>query len=175
MKINMVSENKLTSGRIREEKLYGEFRGMSDLRKLSYVRDAINISKRLMDGEEVNIDEIAKLRIEAVNDTRNLKGDFVLSVFLHMEEQWRRNRGWGKGRTMLITEDEIYRILKNDYTKELSALQFCREEGITDDRYYKIRNSGVKQESTLKKIEKARERLSRGIREGRVKKKSKGE
>lgn len=135
--------NRRLTGRISPEKLNEPFK-RTDLLDLQYIEHAKNVALRMKKGEYVHPDEIIDIRLDAVNDRKNLKGDFVISVFLELIEQGVKFERWEKGKSIRVNADLAKRIFENEVTKKLSVTEFCKENQLTRNKYYRIANCDVK-------------------------------
>lgn len=136
--------------KICDQKLYAEFDSFDAL-NIEYVEKAKGIAERIFNKEEVSIAEIAEIRLKAVMDKTHLKGDFVITVFLVMQEQMklkelelREFKPWRGGKRLKLTEKTIRKIYRNHFVKDKTVTEFCKENRITRCKYYRVVNCDVK-------------------------------
>lgn len=123
----------------------------ADLLETDYIRKAKDIAFRMNAGEDVPLDEINEIRLAAVNDRTNLKGDFVISVFLELMESGVKFERWERGRAIKISDKMARKIFANEVTRELNVTAFCKENRLTRPKYYRVANCDVK--DPIKKAE----------------------
>lgn len=152
-----------TSKRISKAKLNSAL-NLGQVSRTAYFKLAGKIAKDIMNDKEPCPGEIARVRVDAVNDKSNLKGDFVIAVSLELNS-YKVNNSWGKGRTMLVTKEFAELVFEHDLKRVRNVAKFCRENNITRDRYYKIRNIDVKQEATRKLLLKAKQKAKKRFEE----------
>lgn len=148
-----VRKRRLGEGRISKQKLEEPFK-RADLLNMPYVEHAKSIARRIMNGEYVSQDEIIDVRLDAVNDRNNLKGDFVISVFLELMEQGVKFDRWEKGKAVKISDQMARKIFENEITRELNVTAFCQENRLTRNKYYRIANCDVKDADKRAELEK---------------------
>lgn len=140
--------------RISKEKLEKPFERMNTL-ELEYVRQAKDIARRLNAGEEVPQWEIAEVRLGAVNDRCNLKGDFVISCYLDMFDAFER---WTEGKSLKASDALIKSVYRNRHRLVVEAGEnktvrdFCKTSGISMSKYYRIAKKDVVNPRTLERL-----------------------
>ena len=147
-----VRKKRLGEGRISKEKLEQPFK-RADLLNMPYVKHAKSVAERMQRGEYVHPDEIIDIRLDAVNDRNNLKGDFVISVFLELLEQGVKFERWEKGKSISVSDSLARKIFTNEVTRELNVTAFCKENRLTRNKYYRIANCDVKNEERKAELE----------------------
>lgn len=138
--------------RISDEKLKAPFERF-DVLELDYVERARDIAIRLSNGGEISQEEIEYVRLAAVNDRQHLKGDFVVSMFLDLVESGVKFNRWEHGKMIHTNEKEVTKVYRNHFSKELSVTEFCRQNAITRNKYYRILNCDVKHLRTKERME----------------------
>lgn len=146
--------------RISKEKLERPFKRF-DVLENEYVVKAKNVALRLKAGEQVPHEEIEEIRLMAVNDRKNLKGDFVISMFLDLVESGVKFERWTKGKSIHTNNKEIEKVFRNHFSKESSVTEFCRENVMTRNKYYRIVNCDVKNEEHVKVLEDIKNRIEK--------------
>lgn len=116
-------KRRMGNGRISPEKLNAPFK-RADLLNMDYVEHAKSVAKRINNGEHVSQDELIDIRLDAVNDRNNLKGDFVISVFLELMEQGVKFDRWEKGKSIRVDRKLAEKIFVNEVTKKLTVTAF---------------------------------------------------
>lgn len=144
--------------RIKPEKLNAPFK-RADLLNIEYVEHAKSVAKRLNNGEYVSQDEIIDIRLDAVSDRKNLKGDFVISVFLELMEQGVKFDRWEKGKSIRIDGDLAKKVFENEVTGKLTVTEFCKQNGLTRNKYYRIANCDVKNSNKKAELEMIKENV----------------
>lgn len=136
-------------GYISDKKLFAPFNRVNTL-DLEYVQQAKELAERIaMHGEDsVTEEELAEVRLGAVADRSNLKGDFVISCFLDMMQFDR----WEGGKRIRVSDDQIARIYRNDMQGG-SVTHFCNNERLTRTKYYRIKNMDVKDAESKERLE----------------------
>jgi hypothetical protein len=153
------------SQRISKAKLEKEFARVNTL-DLDYVKKAKEIAKRLSAGEEVAQCEIAEVRLGAVNDRNNLKGDFVISCYMDMYDTFNR---WTKGKSLNADDNLIKSIYRNGHPLTVKAKEnvpvrkFCEIAGISLAKYYRIANQDVKNPETIERLAALKEQVEREL------------
>lgn len=147
---------------ISEVKLKAGFK-RADTLNLLYVRQAKNIAERIRKGEEVDWKEIAEVRLRAVDDRDNLKGDFVISVFLELMEQGIMFDRWEKGRSIKVSDKLARKVFENELTKEISVTKFCQDNRLTRNKYYRIANCNVKDADKKAELENLKSEVARRL------------
>lgn len=138
--------------RISQSKLEAPFERF-DVLELDYVTRAKDIALRISNGEEVAQHEVESVRLDAVNDRKHLKGDFVISMFLDLVESGVKFQRWEGGKMIHTNEREMTKVFHNHFSGELSVIEFCRRNALTRNKYYRILNCDVKHEETRKKMQ----------------------
>lgn len=133
--------------RISDEKLKAPFERF-DVLELEYVARARDIAIRLSAGEKVSHEEIEYVRLAAVNDRQHLKGDFVISMFLDLVDSGVKFNRWEHGKMIHTNEKEISKVFRNHFSGALSVTEFCRQNAMTRNKYYRILNCDVKHQET---------------------------
>lgn len=153
-------KKRLGTSRISEEKLNAPFK-RADLMNMDYVEHAKSVAKRLNNGEDASQlqDEIIDIRLDAVNDRTNLKGDFVISVFLELMEQGVKFDRWEKGKSIRVDRKLAKKIFVNEVTKKLTVTAFCEQNGLTRNKYYRIANCDVKNSDKKAELEMIKENV----------------
>lgn len=149
-------------GNISDYKLSLPFKRMDVLQK-EYVRKAKDIAIRLNAGKEVRHDEINEIRLLAVNDRNNLKGDFVISVFLELAESGMKFERWDRGKAVKINDKLARKIFENEITRELNVTAFCEKNRLTRNKYYRIAKCDIKDEIKKAELEQLKLEVERGI------------
>lgn len=144
--------------RISPEKLNAPFK-RADLLNIEYVEHAKSVAKRLNNGERVSQAEIIDIRLDAVSDRKNLKGDFVISVFLELMEQGVKFDRWEKGKSIRIDDDLAKKIFENEVTRKLTVTEFCKQNRLTRNKYYRIANCDVKNSDKKAELEMIKENV----------------
>lgn len=163
--------------RITKEKLDKPFERMNTL-DLDYVQKAKDVAKRLNAGEKVEQWEIAEIRLGAVNDRNNLKGDFVISCYMDILESFER---WTKGKSLKATDALIKSVYYNRHEltvkakKNKTVRDFCATSGISCGKYYRIANKDVTNPHTLSRLKKIEQEVDAQIKIEIKKQKNKSE
>ena len=144
--------------RISKEKLDAPFKRF-DVLDIDYVQKAKDVALRLSAGEEVPHQEIEEIRLAAVNDRQHLKGDFVISMFLDLVDSGHKFQRWEHGKMIHTNNREIEKVYRNHFSKELPVTEFCRENAMTRNKYYRILNADVKHEETREKMLAVKEQI----------------
>ena len=141
--------------RISEDKLKAPFERF-DVLDIDYVQKAKEVALKISRGEDVAPEEIELIRLAAVNDRKHLKGDFVISMFLDLVDSGVKFNRWEHGKMIHTNNKEVEKVFRNHFSGALSVTEFCRQNAITRNKYYRILNCDVKHEPTrenLKKIQ----------------------
>lgn len=146
--------------RISKEKLESKFERF-DVLELDYVSRAKDIALRISAGEEVSQQEIIDIRLAAVNDRNHLKGDFVISMFLDLVDSGFKFNRWEHGKMIHTNDREVEKVYRNHFSKGLSVTEFCRQNAMTRNKYYRILNCDVKHEPTKEKMEQIKTRIEK--------------
>lgn len=149
-------------GNISEYKLSLPFK-RTDLLEKEYVRKAKDIAIRMNAGEQVPHEEINEIRLLAVNDRDNLKGDFVISVFLELVESGVNFERWDRGKAVKINDKLARKIFENEITRELTVTAFCEKNRLTRNKYYRIAKCDIKDEIKKAELEQLKIEVERGI------------
>ena len=144
--------------RISESKLKAPFNRF-DVLDIDYVQKAKDVALRLSAGEEVPHEEIEEIRLAAVNDRQHLKGDFVISMFLDLVESGYKFQRWEHGKMIHTNNREVEKVYRNHFSKELSVTEFCRQNAMTRNKYYRILNADVKHEETRENLKEIRAKI----------------
>lgn len=144
--------------RISESKLKAPFNRF-DVLDIDYVQKAKDVALRLSAGEEVPHEEIEEIRLAAVNDRKHLKGDFVISMFLDLVESGYKFQRWEHGKMIHTNNREVEKVYRNHFSKELSVTEFCRQNAMTRNKYYRILNADVKHEETRENLKEIRAKI----------------
>ena len=150
--------------RISESKLKAPFERF-DVLEIDYVQKAKNIALRLSVGEEVPQHEIEEVRLAAVNDRQHLKGDFVISMFLDLVDSGHKFNRWEHGKMIHTNNREVEKVYRNHFSKELSVTEFCRQNAMTRNKYYRILNCDVKHEETRENLKRIRSEIEKEFEE----------
>lgn len=142
-------------GYISDKKLYAPFNRIETV-NLDYVQKAKDIALRMIAGEDVPIEEIAEVRLGAVDDRKNLKGDHTISCFLDAFDDFKR---WEGGKRIRISDDQIARIYRNDMQGG-SVSHFCNNERLTRTKYYRIKNMDVKDAESKERLEAIKQQVA---------------
>ena len=151
--------------RISEGKLKAPFNRF-DVLDIDYVQKAKDVALRLSAGEEVPHQEIEEIRLAAVNDREHLKGDFVISMFLDLVESGYKFQRWEHGKMIHTNNREVEKAYRNHFSKELSVTEFCRQNAMTRNKYYRILNCDVKHEETRESLKQIRSEIEREFEAG---------
>lgn len=138
--------------RISDEKLNAPFERF-DVLELDYVARARDIAIRLSNGEEVGQEEVEYVRLAAVNDRQHLKGDFVISMFLDLVDSGVKFKRWEHGKMIHTNEKEVTKVYRNHFSGTLSVSEFCRQNAMTRNKYYRILKCDVKHPGTKERME----------------------
>lgn len=144
--------------RISKAKLEAPFERF-DVLEIDYVEKAKDVALRLSAGEQVLHSEIEEIRLAAVNDRKHLKGDFVISMFLDLVDSGHKFKRWEHGKMIHTNERELEKVYHNYFSKKLSVTEFCRQNAMTRNKYYRILNCDVQHEGTKKKMETIKEKV----------------
>ena len=144
--------------RISESKLKAPFNRF-DVLDIDYVQKAKDVALRQSAGEEVSHEEIEEIRLAAVNDRQDLKGDFVISMFLDLVESGYKFQRWEHGKMIHTNNREVEKVYRNHFSKELSVTEFCRQNAMTRNKYYRILNADVKHEETRENLKEIRAKI----------------
>lgn len=145
--------------RISESKLKEPFKRF-DVLELEYVSRAKDIALRLSAGEEVPHEEIEYVRLSAVNDRQHLKGDFVISMFLDLVDSGYKFQRWEHGKMIHTNDRELEKVYSNHFSGELSVVEFCRQNAMTRNKYYRILNCDVKHPATREHMQELKRLVS---------------
>lgn len=120
--------------RISEKKLNASFEPFQTL-DLPYIKKAKEAVRQYQETGKIDKKLMREIRIEAVNDTKHLKGDFVVSMLIEITtiQQQKPYKGGGKkGRTMLpkSQQEKVFRELKNGKPVALIAKDLCVSKGL---------------------------------------------
>ena len=88
-----------------------------------------------------------------MNDRNHLKGDFVISMFLDLVDSGVKFNRWEYGKMIHTNEREISKVYRNHFSKSLSIAEFCRQNAMTRNKYYRILNCDVKHQPTKERME----------------------
>lgn len=146
--------------RISEDKLKAPFRRF-DVLDIDYVQKAKEVALKISRGEHVALEEIEEIRLAAVNDRKHLKGDFVISMFLDLVESGVKFNRWEHGKMIHTNNREIEKVYRNHFSGELSVTEFCRQNAMTRNKYYRILNCDVKHVPTKEQMEEIKETIKR--------------
>lgn len=146
--------------RISKEKLEAPFKRF-DVLDIDYVSKARDIALRLSAGEEVALEEIKDIRLSAVNDRTHLKGDFVISMFLDLVDSGVKFNRWEHGKMIHTNNREISKVYRNHFSKALSVTEFCRQNAMTRNKYYRILNCDVKHQETRENMLAIKDQISK--------------
>lgn len=144
--------------RISESKLKAPFNRF-DVLEIDYVQKAKNIALRLSAGEGVSQQEIEEVRLAAVNDRQHLKGDFVISMFLDLVDSGHKFNRWEHGKMIHTNNREVEKVYRNHFSKDLSVTEFCRQNAMTRNKYYRILNADVKHEETKMRMQELKDKI----------------
>lgn len=139
--------------RISNGKLKAPFRRF-DVLEIDYVQKAKEVALKISRGEDFDPAEIEEIRLAAVNDRKHLKGDFVISMFLDLVESGVKFNRWEQGKMIHTNDKEISKVYRNHFSGALSVTEFCRQNAMTRNKYYRILNCDVKHQETKEKMEK---------------------
>lgn len=153
------TERRFNVSRISEEKLQAKFKRF-DVLELDYVSRAKDIALRLSAGEEVPQEEFVYVRLAAVNDRKHLKGDFVISMFLDLVESGYKFERWEHGKMIHTNLKEISKVYRNHFSKDLPVTEFCRQNAMTRNKYYRILNCDVKHKETREQMLEVKEQIA---------------
>jgi len=145
-------------GYISDEKLYSSFNRVNTL-ELDYVNKAKEIAKIIAEGGEPDVKDLAYIRACAVNDRKNLKGDFVISCLLDLIEENKFNR-WERGKRVHITDIMIEKIFRNHFSKG-SITDFCKDNPIDRNKYYRVRDNKFKDYETKERVQAIKDRIAK--------------
>jgi len=146
--------------RISDSKLKAPFERF-DVLDLDYVEQAKNIAIRLSRVEEVAQEEIEHVRLAAVNDRKHLKGDFVISMFLDLVESGVKFKRWEGGKMIHTNQREVEKVYRNHFSEALSVVEFCRQNAMTRNKYYRILNCDVKNEDSRKWLQEIKDSIQK--------------
>lgn len=138
--------------RISHEKLKAPFKRF-DVLDIDYVQQAKEVALKISRGEDLAPGEIERIRLAAVNDRKHLKGDFVISMFLDLVESGVKFNRWEHGKMIHTNDREIEKVYRNHFSGALSVTEFCRQNAMTRNKYYRILNCDVKHQETKEKME----------------------
>lgn len=154
--------------RITDEKLNKDFERF-DVLTVDYVQKAKAIALKITNGEPVDIEDIKEIRLAAVNDRKNLKGDFVISMFLDIfESNDKAFKRWDKGKMIRTNDKELERVFLNHFSKDLSVTDFCKKHRMTRSKYYRIVNCDVKNADAKEQLESFKEKIQKEFQKRKI-------
>lgn len=146
--------------RISEEKLKAPFKRF-DVLDIDYVQKAKEVALKISREEDVAPEEIEEIRLAAVNDRKHLKGDFVISMFLDLVDSGVKFNRWEHGKMIHTNDRELAKVYRNHFSGALSVTEFCRQNAMTRNKYYRILNCDVKHQETKEKMEKLKSEIEK--------------
>ena len=146
--------------RISSEKLKAPFERF-DVLDIDYVEKAKEVALKISRGEDVPQSEIEAIRLAAVNDRKHLKGDFVISMFLDLVDSGVKFNRWEHGKMIHTNNREVEKVYRNHFSGALSVTEFCRQNAMTRNKYYRILNCDVKHEPTKESLQQIKQTIAK--------------
>lgn len=103
------------------------------------------------------------IRLGAPNKDIQIE-DYVISVVANIlrDEKKKKNYVAGKGKYLKASDKLIAEILKNDWEGN-NISEFCRNNGIQRNKYYRILTRNLKHQSDVSRIDKIESKLKKNI------------